>query len=134
MLNAVATGNYYIHFVALNVEGTRSVGTLTLGPYNVCFNCFDIKNIEDGQTVTLNGKIVTANLVSTDECIYVEEPDRSSGVRVITDNAGFKPGDVVNISGIAASLLPDGVNVAERMIASSSVTLQLSGAPLALLG
>ncbi len=134
VMDASEIGTYYAHLLACNMNGAVSSGSLTLGPYNVEFNCANAKQLDDGLGANLYGKIVTANFVPTDGCIYVEEPDRSSGIRVATTNAGLVPGDVVDVIGSAGDFMPDGENVAEREIVASGVTLDSSGSPLTPLG
>jgi len=53
-------------------------------------------------------QIVSAGFTATDGCIYVQEPDGSSGLRVSTTQTGLAPGDRVNVSGrISARMLSD---------------------------
>lgn len=54
------------------------------------------KSSSDGSPITLGEVVVTA----TAPALYVEEPDRSSGIRIGTTGlVGFALGDVVNVSG-----------------------------------
>jgi len=80
----------------------------------------------------LNGKIVTANF---DSFFYVEEPDRSAGIRVNATTA-LSPGDIVNISFGMLGCTTEGTVRVERYISnptySSSSGTQL--APLAMNG
>ncbi|MCC6484843.1 MAG: S8 family serine peptidase [Armatimonadetes bacterium] len=82
-----------------------------------------IKALPDGDQVLLNGKIVTAG--STQEYpqyLYIEETNRSSGIRVATAQT-LQEGDSVTVRGTIQTLN------GERFIDASSVTVNLSGNP-----
>jgi hypothetical protein len=57
-----------------------------------------LKNLEDGSTARLSGGIVVAGTDLVDGGFYVESPDRSSGIRVITDRT-VSAGDIVSVAG-----------------------------------
>jgi hypothetical protein len=90
--------------------------------------CREVKDLPDSTTVDLNGKVVTA-VFSTDGCIYVEDPDRTSGVRVATSQSGLAIGDRVNITGTVSTRTVSGYP-SERQISATSVTKVSSGTPL----
>ncbi len=75
-----------------------------------------IKSLADGTDVCISGKVVTAGTDDFPGCFYVEESDRTSGIKVTTSKT-VHAGDVVTISGIIHTA--DG----ERYIASSGVTV-----------
>jgi len=81
----------------------------------------------DGSPVDFYGKIVTA-VFASDGCIYVQESDRSGGMRVMTSQTGLAIGDRVNITGTMGTRTVSGY-AAERQILASSVTKVSSGAP-----
>lgn len=56
------------------------------------------KDVQDSSSVSLTGVCVTASFVSP-SCIYVEAPDRSSGIRVNTSQT-FMVGTMVDVEGI----------------------------------
>lgn len=69
------------------------------------------KTLPVGMSVALSGKQITQSnlrLLST-EVGYIEEPDRSSGIRIVnnTDNGGQGVGDMTNLSGTLAET-PEG--------------------------
>ncbi len=88
-----------------------------------------MKTMPNGSPVDFYGKIVTA-IFSSDGCIYVEEPDRSGGIRVATAQAGLVVGDRVNVAGSMGTRIVSGC-VSERQTTATSVTKTSSGAPLA---
>ena len=74
------------------------------------------KSLDDGTTVTLEGKVVTAATHQVASgCIYIEEPDRSAGIRVNT-NSAFAVGEAVNVSGEI------GTSDGERVVQATSIT------------
>jgi len=79
----------------------------------------EAKTVEDGQGLpnSLLGKIVTAGNDQFDGCIYISEPDRSSGIRVVPTSGTFAPGDEVSIT--AGTL---GTSQGERFINQATVS------------
>jgi len=76
----------------------------------------------------LSGKVVTAGTGQFSGSIYIEEPDRSAGIRVATTSLR-EPGDIVDVSeGTVGEL--DG----ERFVAGATVDWQASGTPLRPIG
>lgn len=84
-----------------------------------------VKAMPDGSPVDVYGKIVTG-VFPTDGCIYVEEADRSGGVRVVTSQTGLAVGDRVDIGGCMGTRTVSGY-AAERQILATSVTRTSSG-------
>jgi hypothetical protein len=87
-----------------------------------------VKSLPDSSPVLLNAKIVSASFVATDGYIYVQEPDRASGIRVQTTQTGLSPGDVVNVSGKVKTRILTGYP-SERVIEEANVTKLRSGSP-----
>ena len=56
------------------------------------------KQQDDTVTIDLTGKEVVAGSDQFDGCIYIEEADRSSGIRVAT-TVSFAVGDIVDVTG-----------------------------------
>lgn len=81
------------------------------------------KAVADGKPVSLTAKVVTAVFTGA---FYVEEPDRSAGIRV-SSGIPVSVGNVVNISGAMATA--DG----ERQIVAAEVSVTSSVNPLAAL-
>ncbi|MBP6964414.1 MAG: PQQ-binding-like beta-propeller repeat protein [Armatimonadetes bacterium] len=77
---------------------------------------------------SLTGKIVTAGTNQFSGCFYVEEPDRSCGIRVVPTSGTYVPGDVVTISAGTMATSDDG----ERFIDEATVSVTGSGEVLPL--
>lgn len=84
-------------------------------------SCASVKQSADGAPVDLRGRIVTAGFVTTDGCVYVEDPDRQSGIRVATTQTGFAVGDIVDISGAMGTRILS-TRPAERQISGATLT------------
>jgi len=87
------------------------------------------RNGGDGASVSLSGKKVTAvggNLPPG--VIYIEEPDRASGIRVEGAPGGIAVGDTVSVSGTLGTTAGG-----ERKIDATSIT-NVAGAPLGTVG
>lgn len=82
--------------------------------------------LPDGTQVMLVGKVVTVPSGKFPECIYVEEPDRSSGIQVrFADTVtGLENGDVLNLTGVMATI--DG----ERVVSNAVILDKQTGVPL----
>ncbi len=66
-----------------------------------------------GTQVNLPGKVVTAVF---SDCVFVEEPDRSSAIRCLTSSPGaLRPGNVVNVTGSI------GLRYGETMLSGCSI-------------
>jgi len=102
----------------------------TTGAVNPADNTIgSAKALPDTSPVGLMGKVVTANGgVIPNDSIYVEDPSRASGIRVITTT---KPavGKKVYVAGTMTTT-PEG----ERAIQATSVTDMVTPAPIAALG
>ena len=90
--------------------------------------CVDAKRMPEGTKLDLMGKRVTG-IFAMDGCVYVEEEDRSSGIRIAGTGAGLAVGDVVNVSGTVSMRYVSGV-ASERYLTSASFTRVSSGTPL----
>lgn len=75
---------------------------------------------QDGQYVRLKGKIVTAGTDDIGDGFYIEEPDRGSGLRVVSD-FHVNRGDVVTVTG------PMATGTGERAVTGLLVTVDASG-------
>ncbi|MEI6916174.1 MAG: fibronectin type III domain-containing protein, partial [Armatimonadota bacterium] len=116
---------YYFKLFSYDAKPNFSSGT----PISISLlanSCGSVKQTASG-SVALSGKIVTA-LLTSDAAIYVQEPDRSSGIRVQGSVAGLNlvRGDVVNISGTMATRVISGYP-AERQITG---TITRAGQPV----
>ncbi|MGQ9764077.1 MAG: carboxypeptidase regulatory-like domain-containing protein [Armatimonadota bacterium] len=88
---------YYYGVFTHDVDGHYSPGVFVSAvPHAI--SCFEAKLVPDGEIVDLRGKIVSA-VFSNQGCIYVQDPDRISGIRVACDGNGIALGDVVNVTG-----------------------------------
>jgi hypothetical protein len=92
----------------------------------------EAKTTADGRPVGLKGKVVTA-IFSADGCIYIEDADRSSGIRVVNPGTGLAVGDRVDVTGTMGTRSLSGYS-SERQISSATVTRVSSGIPLQPIG
>lgn len=83
-------------------------------------SCGAAKLLPNNTTISLNGKLCTG-VFADESCVYVEEPDRSAGIRVAIANPDVAAGDVVNVMGTVTSRKPDGVNVSERQVTATAL-------------
>ncbi|MDH7600775.1 MAG: hypothetical protein QHI38_01345 [Armatimonadota bacterium] len=91
-------------------------------------SCIEAKHLSDGTYVYLRGKSVTG-VFSAEGCFYIEEPDRTSGIRVAAATSDLSVGDVVNVGGSVATRIVSGVQ-SERQLAASVVEKVSQGRPL----
>lgn len=76
---------------------------LTLALLALCHGCGAIsigwakRDLPDGYAVSFQGVCVTAVLPGS---VYIQEPDRSAGIRVDTTETGFEEGDIVDVEGV----------------------------------
>ncbi len=91
-------------------------------------SCRGAKDLADGTRADMKDQVVTA-IFSSDGCIYVEEPDRSSAIRVAYAGTGLTLGDRLSISGTVGTRVVSGYP-AERVINPTSVSKLSSGAAL----
>ena len=136
----IAIGSAHTTPVTDNVLGTWDTSSLANGTYTVRLTVHDSRGLNavaqrtfnvlkaglsqakgqlDGTSVILTGKIVTATPAEFSQTMYVEETDRSSGIKV---NLGATPtdaiiGSLVTVSGTIQKL--DGV----RVITNPTVTV-----------
>ena len=82
----------------------------------------EAKSSADGTQVALQSKIVT---MTTNSAFYVEESNRTSGVKVVWSSAPVSAGDIVSVSGIMGT----DTNF-ERQIAAQSVIAEGSTDPI----
>ncbi len=60
-----------------------------------------LKSLSDGSGVTINGKVTTTSATDFSGCFYIEDTDRSSGIRVesIAIPPDLQEGSIVNVVG-----------------------------------
>jgi len=90
-------------------------------------------SLPDGTRTTLEVRCVTAAHPS-DGYIYVEQSDRTYGIRVSGDCSAISVGDLVNITGSIGTRKPDGSTSAERMISADAITRISAGGAIKPLG
>ena len=78
------------------------------------------KQQDNTVTIDLTGKEVTAGTNQFDGCIYAEETDRSSGIKVATTGS-FEPGDIVDITGGTMSESDGELYIAGATVQASGV-------------
>lgn len=118
---------YYYAAFAYDWDGHYSpAATASATPLNA--TCSFVKALPDNWLVDLYSRVVSANFTSTDGCIYIQDPDRSSGLRVSTTQTGLMPGDIVNVSGKMSSRFFSGYR-SERVVTEATITKVRSGTP-----
>ena len=120
----VSQGNYYLHIRSYNADGLSNPSILNLGPYIVKITCADAKQLDEDVYINLNDKIVTGSF-TTDGYLYIEEPNRTSGIRVVTGTS-YIIGDMVNVYGKLDSIYMNGY-LSERQIIAEDITKTSSG-------
>ncbi len=85
------------------------------------------KSLPDGSPVDLFGKVVSA-IFAADGCIYVQEEDRSSGIRVTYGGAELAIGDRVDLKGMMSTRIVSG-RPCERQVVSVSIQGVRPGQP-----
>ena len=80
-----------------------------------------VKNLPDNWLIDVYSKVVSASFLPTENYIYIMEPDGSSGIRVVTNQSGYVPGDVVNVSGKMSTQYYNGYP-SERIITDATIT------------
>ena len=122
------TTYYYRVFSYDGIGNTSSGASAQATPQKL--TCLGAKNAPDGSFISLADKIVTA-LFSSDSALYVQEPNRSSGIRISINPAGLGLvlGDHVNITGTIGNRVVSGYT-AERVITGASVVKVQPAVPL----
>lgn len=128
----VALGDYAVTFrkfgyfkqtksISLAVEGETKVLNITLSKVAI----EDVKRMSDGTPAELTGKVITMSDDLSGFC-YIEEPDRSSGIRVAGVIPGLSVGDIVDVSGIVGRRMLNNV-ASERQVVQTTITKIDSG-------
>lgn len=94
--------------------------------YPATNTCYYAKLRPDSSYVSLPGKVIAAVLPGKN-CMYVQEPDRSSGIRVDGTWSGYDVGDRVDITGVVTTRKPSGSIPSERQISAATLTLAARG-------
>jgi hypothetical protein len=123
---ANGTTYYFSAFAYDGVPNYSSAAHVSATPHKT--TCGELKLLADGAFATLTGEVVSA-VFSSDGVIYVEEPDRSSGIRVVANTTGLAVGDRVNVTGTMGTRVVSGY-VSERQVSSATVTKTSSGPAL----
>ncbi len=82
--------------------------------------CGEAKLANSGTTITLSNKIVSA-VFATDGYVYIQESDRSAGIKVTCDTTGLAAGDVITVTGTVEAE-DDGGAGRVNYISATSVT------------
>ncbi len=106
--------SYFYAAFAHDASGHYSSGvTARADPHSL--SCGDSMLLPDGALVDLTGQVVSAAFTESG-ALYVQDPARSSGVRVLSASPGqFSPGDIVSVSGAMGTRMLSGAP-AERQI------------------
>jgi hypothetical protein len=92
--------SYYVSVAATNWASLTS-GAGASQPFTIVSTAADnaigwAKQRSDGTAVHLQGKVVTAVF---EDCVYIEELTRASGIRCAIFGSSLKPGAIVDVSG-----------------------------------
>ena len=117
---------YYAAFAYDSSYNYSSATTLTANPQITA--CGDARQLANNKWVAIRDKIITA-IFPSEACIYVEEPSRTSGIRVANSGSGYSVGDKVHVSGTMATFTQNGCP-AERVISSPTLTPLYLNQPL----
>lgn len=114
--SGLANGQYTIRLTVRDTVGGTSTAQTTINVLKTSIS--QIKGNPNGTSVTLTGKVVTAGPLEFGTVMYVQEPDRSSGLKV---NLGAVQtdaiiGSVVTVSGTL------GASNGERLLDNPTVT------------
>ncbi|MCX8053186.1 MAG: carboxypeptidase regulatory-like domain-containing protein, partial [Armatimonadetes bacterium] len=88
--------------------------------------CSSVKQMPNNWIVDIYSRVVTANFTSSEGCIYIADPNRTSGLRVAITDYNLVPGDVVNVTGTIRTRMINGYP-SERVIEEATVTKVSSG-------
>lgn len=118
----LSTGDYTIRLTATGTGGSSTVSVLV---HVLKTSVALVKDNIDGTRVMLTGKTVTVGPEEFGQTMYVEEPDRTSGIKVSLSSSqtGIPISSVVTVAGTLQTA--DG----ERYIANPSVTVTGSAGP-----
>ena len=103
---------YSIHRLAGRVCGERTASNVATIP--------ELKQRRDGSRIRISDKVVTAGTDQLTGCFYIEEADRTSGIKVVS-NDPVQEGDLVTVTGDIVTV--DG----ERQIVATSVLITPQG-------
>ncbi|HUV04373.1 MAG TPA: S8 family serine peptidase [Armatimonadota bacterium] len=119
--SALSNGTYTVKLTARNTEGGVAADTVTVNVLKT--SIYQVKNSEDGDSVILTGKVVSAGPAQFPGIMYVQEPDRSSGLKVELGSTQTDAiiGSIVTVSGTLQTL------AGERTITNPVVTVTGSG-------
>jgi hypothetical protein len=118
---------YYYSAFAFDAEGLYSVA-VSAWANTTQTSLGAIRLLPDNTSVKLGGAVVTA-VFEQDGTIYVEDQDRSCGIRVVASGTGLVGGDRVDLSGKLSCITMSGQR-SERAITESTVNWISSGDPL----
>jgi hypothetical protein len=120
--SGLADGPYTIRLTARNTGGATAADSAVINLLSTRIS--QVKAAGDGGAVTLTGKVVSADRTDFGTFMYIQEPDRSSGIRVTLGSlqTDASRGDFVTVTGTVATLN------GERTITNPSVIVTGSAA------
>ena len=115
----VANGvTYYYAAYAHDADGHYAAPAYVAATPHL-ISCLEAKQTPDGPTVDLRAKVITA-VFTGDGSLFVEEPDRTSGIRVLYTGTGLAVGDYVDVTGTVSTRYVSSYP-SERQIVATSV-------------
>ena len=88
----------------------------------------DAKLRKDATSIDLKNVAISA-IFDSDSCIYVEDPNRTSGIRVAHPGTGYSLGNRINVSGTISTRTMNGYP-SERQISGPTLAWVSGGTPL----
>lgn len=125
---SLTNGTQYCYSIFLcdEVPNWSPAANVTGDPFAT--TCLQAEQMAENQPVNLKGKVVSA-VFPSDSCIYVQEANRTSGIRVAWSGTGIAAGDRVDISGYVTTRMVSS-RASERQITTATVTkTSTAGAP-----
>lgn len=123
--------HYYAAFARDDSSHYSSAAHVSGAP-NPGMTCAQVEELADSTVVDVTGTVTA--VFPSESCIYIQDADRASGVRVSTTSTGFGVGDRVSVTGTMGTYRPDGLTRSERQIVATGVSKLSSGVPPAPLG
>ena len=105
---------------AANIDFFAEEGSITSVAY--------LKTLQDNQPISLTGAVVTASNNELPNCFYVEDSDRTCGIKIAPSGSGSLPpvseNDLVTVMGTLATVS------GERQITATSVSVTSTSATM----
>lgn len=119
-----------VKWIETNLTGSLNPSDFTLGfPHSTATMIIldrPLMSVPDGTRISMTGKAVTAAYPS-EGYLYLEQDDRTWGIRVEGSFSGIVPGDTATVAGTIGTKKPDSLTKSERVIAADSIVGSAGG-------